>query len=918
MLAVFGYSAVMRIGSLLIGAVLVILIGTGLWLFGTGSEAQVTPVGDAAATKDSEPQPGVEARVEPSSVDTPVAVQREEVEVAAPGVMGDKLAVFRGRCVDVAGRPLAGVKVSVSGWRANTQRMDAYRRDHGEVVFENPEAQLTGADGKFEVTFDPPPPYQFILDLTREDLAGVGGRWSEIESGMVKDFGDLELSEGVLISGRIVDGDGKPVASPSKRARISLDNYNRQSPLSGEIKPKSRSAGTLRPDGSFELRDRLLAGKWKVSLRELQLVTKEVTIETSVTNLQIVVVKPDDPGALPTIRGLVVDDRGEPVRGVSVSPEGRAGGGWSTYSGRDGRFELKMRAEGDPEGKFALRMHKRGYERMTTKVVHAWGEEDVTLIVRRGLHFDIKVVRADDSSPVVKFGVRVLPLNSGFSSSQDREIRGGWEHEGGVLALDGILRGRMAVFVEPVASTGLVQASRELEFDGDQDQSVVIELEAAVEQVVRLRRTDDSLVVGSKVELIDSLGTEIHANSWIRNFASSSYSSAAQGLLIDSEETSKDGAVVVRGALGRQYTLRCLGDHPPVIQLITLSAEVLELAVPVGTTVQAKVKPLSLLDAWRKQAGVSDGSVQSSRSARYAPKIILRRVVDGKTETFPPEYGAGALFDAEGAAAISGAPEGVWDLVLTRYVKREGGASGNSLILRKGLPCRDGQTEVVELDLSEHMPGLLRAVISVDGKPHVGHVSLSRDLAEVYPNGQRAREEIQAKSNGEGKFEVMLPGGSWQVHVQLNPGKAVWARITVDSPVQMVAGQPAEATLYAETARAKVRVEDSAGKPVKGVSLQITNPQGGYAAVQVTATDAEGRAVLIGMEGTFQLKTRIRSLADGNQFQQWSQEIRKKHKNDWDAIRKTSASVQVALQDITMIRGREVSHVIRLPADWDR
>ena len=142
-----------------------------------------------------------------------VGLEREEVvselEPAEPPAGEDALVpTIRGRFVLPDGSPGGGVHLKIHGAGANQERTLKFGKPEGWV---DPEGS-SEADGTFELFFDPPRAYQFILRATVEGYAETSWRWGEILPGKTIDVGEVVLLRGGAIEGRIVDRDGESIA----------------------------------------------------------------------------------------------------------------------------------------------------------------------------------------------------------------------------------------------------------------------------------------------------------------------------------------------------------------------------------------------------------------------------------------------------------------------------------------------------------------------------------------------------------------------------------------------------------------------------------------------------------------------------------------------------------------------------------
>ena len=208
----------------------------------------------AAATRGA-PDPGPASRAE---------VVRDGVPPVEPAP-----AVVRGRCVDPQGRALAGVKVDLIGRAGNPQRLEEHLREHGPVDWSNPPPIHTALDGRFEFRFVPPPPHEFQLWIHRDDRAPLVATWPRLSPGHHLDFGDVVLSPGVRVRGRVVDGTG----APAPRVVLILDAMHRPGPGEGALGRPGGGQTQSREDGSFEFLSLFEPGSWRVTAR-VALVTR--------------------------------------------------------------------------------------------------------------------------------------------------------------------------------------------------------------------------------------------------------------------------------------------------------------------------------------------------------------------------------------------------------------------------------------------------------------------------------------------------------------------------------------------------------------------------------------------------------------------------------------------------------------------
>ncbi len=867
--------------------------------------------------------------VEAAEVD--FAPEEESQRTAVEGAPADPLAaspaVFRGRVIDADGVPLAGVTAKVHGWRGNAMRMDAYRAEHGELDWEDPPEVVTDASGRFEIAFAPPPPFQFVLDLKREGLVELRGRWSEIQAGEIKDFGDLTMRVGARVTGRLVDRRGDPVARPQDpRFRLSINRSNRSDQPRSDMVPDYSVDAEVAADGSFTMREPVTPGTWNISLRGPLPIEQrqEVEISAPETDFAVAVYRDEE---LLRVSGAVVDGSGAPVPHVDFDPHGvgRASN-WIQATDREGRFEFVQRPDAvDPDQPFRLRFQKEGFTPVTTSEIR-WGELELRVVMQRAPVMEVLVLRASDRSPLEEYGLRLRGA-SGFHSSNGHQIVGGWEHPGGRTRVEGLLQSGLArIIVDPRQGSGLARAVAQVEVDLAAPPSPTILVPAAAERRVRVQDSSGRRIEGSRVELIDACGETIEVATFVTNLDGRRSSSLEIGVLLASGITDAAGEVALTAPVGVPVVVRCTGPHPPtVLQDVLLEDDGLVVTVESGATLRIRFEPVEVVTAWRADAErLADLGMASLDQA--SPRVFLHRVGGARVEVFPTggsaEGPAGAL-DPGGLAELRGVPGGLWRVLCNRLVQRaDSGYQSQHLELSEPVALRDGSTEELTFDLSAYRMGTVVGWVgSADGRPlEAGRVDCQRELSTPGPDGRPRTESYSISFDGDGRFRHDLPVGHYRCTVPMElpthgTERGGWAFVVAEGTLEVRAGEVTETELTVALARADVQVLGPDGEAVAG--LQLFPPDG---PAQPAATDEQGRTRIFGTAGSYWFGCRIRSLMDGKAYRAHVDEVRERHGGDYTAeVAAALATTLVQLdQPVTLAVGGGPEIVLRLPAAWDR
>ncbi|MCA8963278.1 MAG: carboxypeptidase regulatory-like domain-containing protein, partial [Planctomycetes bacterium] len=353
------------------------------------------------------------------------SIDRSEVDLspAASAVSDDRVdAVLRGRVVDKFQQPVASAKVWLDFGRSG-QRGRGGQQNQRRV----PDPVVTDGEGRFafqgqafrnlRVVLQVAHP-QHAVGMFDKDLGAIG---AEV------DLGDLALTQGGSVVGRVTDLDGNGIGS----ANIVLQPENGNRLRFVRDREKLIAAVASDNNGFFRI-DHAAAGEWTV-----QVTAKRHTEGRSPT----FVVEEEQQVDLDDIRlgpgyevtGYVRDTRGQPIakaavtlrsqnqgrggRGGPGGGQGRGPGGgnpWSFGGGRDhstttdeqGRFFL----EHLPGVPMALEVRADGYLDYDQQGIDATLGQTIQVAMQDGLRIAGQVRDDTDSSVVTMFTARAVRL----------------------------------------------------------------------------------------------------------------------------------------------------------------------------------------------------------------------------------------------------------------------------------------------------------------------------------------------------------------------------------------------------------------------------------------------------------------------------------------------------------------------------
>ncbi len=415
----------------------------------TGEVAALAPASSNGTSPEAPVGSGEGATLAASSV-------REAARVA-PVAATTRTSLVRGRAVDaVTSEPLTDVDV----------RVDSADGIGGPVA-------TTGRDGVFE--FAVPADKNTTLRLRRSDRRTETCSGWFLRAGDTWQIGDVRMVPGRIVRGRVVDEAGGAIP---ERTLVTCR---------GTVVQARTDAR-----GSFVTEEPVGFGPatWEIPFGPFDLVAP---VEVDIG--------PDAPGevllrvrARAHVRGIVVDERGKPVSGVSLSDQPGLG---SVTSGEDGTFVLLCRRAGTN----AVTIHVPNAPECEPREPIAdvpWGTDGVRIELRRLRPFTIEVVDTD-GDPVEAFGVAIerpgsMPMNGNVSQ------RGA--HAGGRVECTEVVRCRTTLRVLPVDRA--FEPTEPVEIGNIDSLRVVLQRRVSARLLVQ---EGGAAVAGVRVQLLRVRGT---------------------------------------------------------------------------------------------------------------------------------------------------------------------------------------------------------------------------------------------------------------------------------------------------------------------------------------------------------------------------------------------------------------------------
>ena len=557
-------------------------------------------------------------------------------------------------------------------------------------------------DGRFRVVLPKARPCYVYVGA--DGFAPVVSQSQNRVAGSVKDVGDVRLHGAVRISGQVRDVAGAPIADLA--VRLSWQGTFRDEDAWLRFDEATGTYETDR-DGRFTVPGIGRAGRWWIDFQDpkVRLVQETRafrTLDAGEAFLDIVADK-----GLGELRGVVVDESGKPVAGVSVnSDDGRC----MSTTQEDGTFTLDRRR--GTASRFGLRVWRARFQRseviLETEKRYEWGAKDVRLVLPSGVDLELQVVQAPAMAPVEVFdldmqrvGARMWgPGGAPRGSGTDKR------HPDGLVRLPGMVPGRYRVLVVQPGRSDVLEMTVVAGADGRQRLIVP----AAQRLSVVLRDGKGKPVVGSRVDLLREGSGRPHLHLAMQPTRPGEGSGGVTGLpfarsiyRVSGGSSDGRGRVDLPVPAGGGLLLRvCGAGHAPLVRRDPGHGE-LELTVERGVQLSGTLTPKDIVRTLRQ--------VSLCLESLDHPGLVFptrfTHVVPGKM---------GSIVQPDGSFVFRGVPAGRWRVYLSYLAPGRGGAAVYQIVPVTELEIEEKDWRIV-LDCAKALPVRVNGQALFRGKP---------------------------------------------------------------------------------------------------------------------------------------------------------------------------------------------------------
>lgn len=464
---------------------LVALIGIALRISATPAEADSPPeasgFGVGTVATSAEHESGSQAnRDETESLPgrSPSLPRR----VAREG-LPNLISRVRGRCVDLRGRPVAGVRLLIESCYSGRTAVEALEDGVGWT---------TNSAGEFDAAFAPAKLRVHDVTLLHPGFVTLIDRYVRVEAGETHEFGTIEFPVGRILNGQLVDRHGhrtRPLETPA--ALTFVRAYER--PLNTGFRPRDQFEADVDPLGVVSAAELIPYGAYELNARGFDLLDpdSEVRIGSALSEVPVPSFAEDD---YVRLRGFVVDPT---QRGIAradvwlIRSENSGTAQVSTVSDRHGAFELRVRSDSSlaSQTNFRIRVAAAGYETDTSERTFRWGDSGIRVQPRPLLTARLWIRSEEDGEPVAGAFVstprsrRADRLSHANSLALEIALQQPTGPDG-LKVLEGLLPRSYSIHVVPPIASGLAQAWFDVEITRGAPLDRVLSIPRAVTQRV--------------------------------------------------------------------------------------------------------------------------------------------------------------------------------------------------------------------------------------------------------------------------------------------------------------------------------------------------------------------------------------------------------------------------------------------------